>query len=52
MIEVNSLGKFQRSLGINPSRQGKDIQLNFAIFPTNCDGEFVGDYDQLKEHLN
>ena len=27
MVEVNSLGKFQRSLGIRPSVQGNDIQL-------------------------
>ena len=32
MVEVNSLGKFQRSLGIKPSRQGKDIELTIDIF--------------------
>ena len=27
MVEVNSLGKFQRSLGVKPSRQGNDVEL-------------------------
>ena len=27
MVEVNSLGKFQRSLGVKPSIQGNDVQL-------------------------
>ena len=31
MIEVNSLGKFQRSLGIKPSRQGNDIKLTIDM---------------------
>ena len=31
MVEVNSLGKFQRSLGIKPSRQGNDIDLTIDI---------------------
>ena len=31
MIEVNSLGKFQRSLGIKPSRQGNDIELTIDM---------------------
>jgi len=31
MIEVNSLGKYQRSLGIKPSRQGKDIELTIDL---------------------
>jgi len=31
MVEVNSLGKFQRSLGIKPSIQGNDIQLTIDI---------------------
>ena len=31
MIEVNSLGKFQRSLGIKPSKEGKDIELNIDM---------------------
>ena len=31
MVEVNSLGKFQRSLGIRPSVQGKDIQLTIDL---------------------
>ena len=31
MIEVNSLGKFQKSLGIKPSKQGNDIQLTIDL---------------------
>lgn len=31
MIEVNSLGKFQRSLGIKPSKQGKDVELTIDM---------------------
>ncbi|WP_373921930.1 penicillin-binding protein 2 [Prochlorococcus marinus] len=31
MVEVNSLGKFQRSLGIKPPKQGKDIELTIDI---------------------
>ncbi len=31
MIEVNSLGKFQKSLGVKPSIQGNDIQLTIDI---------------------
>jgi len=31
MVEVNSLGKFQRSLGFKPSIQGNDIQLTIDI---------------------
>ena len=31
MIEVNSLGKFQKSLGIKPSIQGNDIELTIDI---------------------
>ncbi len=31
MIEVNSQGKFQKSLGIKPSIQGKDIQLTIDL---------------------
>ena len=31
MIEVNSLGKFQKSLGIKPSIQGKDIDLTIDL---------------------
>ncbi len=31
MVEVNSLGKFQRSLGIKPSKQGNDIELTIDI---------------------
>ncbi len=31
MVEVNSLGKFQRSLGIKPPKQGKDIQLTIDM---------------------
>ena len=31
MVEVNSLGKFQRSLGVKPSRQGADIELTIDI---------------------
>jgi len=31
MVEVNSLGKFQRSLGIKPSIQGNDIKLTIDI---------------------
>jgi penicillin-binding protein 2 len=31
MVEVNSLGKFQRSLGVKPSRQGEDIELTIDI---------------------
>ena len=31
MIEVNSLGKFQKSLGIKPSIQGEDIELTIDI---------------------
>jgi len=31
MIEVNSLGKYQRSLGIKPSRQGQDIELTIDL---------------------
>ncbi len=31
MIEVNSLGKFQKSLGIKPSIQGKDIYLTIDL---------------------
>ncbi len=31
MVEVNSLGKFQRSLGIKPPRQGDDIELTIDM---------------------
>ncbi len=31
MVEVNSLGKFQRSLGIKPSIQGNDIKLTIDM---------------------
>ncbi|MBO6971286.1 MAG: penicillin-binding protein 2 [Prochlorococcus marinus CUG1431] len=31
MVEVNSLGKFQRSLGTRPSVQGKDIELTLDL---------------------
>ncbi len=31
MVEVNSLGKFQKSLGTKPSIQGNDIQLTIDI---------------------
>ena len=31
MVEVNSFGKFQKSLGTKPSIQGKDIQLTIDI---------------------
>jgi penicillin-binding protein 2 len=31
MIEVNSKGKFQKSLGIKPSKQGNDIKLTIDI---------------------
>ncbi|ABB49102.1 peptidoglycan glycosyltransferase [Prochlorococcus marinus str. MIT 9312] len=31
MVEVNSLGKFQRSLGVKPSRQGNDIELTIDM---------------------
>ena len=31
MIEVNSLGQFQKSLGIKPSLKGKDIQLTIDL---------------------
>ena len=31
MVEVNSLGKFQKSLGIKPSLKGNDIQLTIDI---------------------
>ncbi len=31
MVEVNSLGKFQRSLGIRPSIQGNDVQLTIDL---------------------
>jgi len=31
MIEVNSMGKYQRSLGIKPSRQGNDIELTIDL---------------------
>ena len=31
MVEVNSLGKFQRSLGIKPPSQGKDIELTIDL---------------------
>ena len=31
MVEVNSLGKFQRSLGIKPSTQGNDIELTIDM---------------------
>ena len=31
MIEVNSSGKFQRSLGVKPSKQGNDIQLTIDM---------------------
>ena len=31
MIEVNSSGAFQKSLGIKPSKQGKDIQLTIDL---------------------
>ncbi|MDC3019590.1 penicillin-binding protein 2 [Prochlorococcus sp. AH-736-E15] len=31
MIEVNSLGQFQRSLGIKPSKQGNDIELTIDM---------------------
>jgi len=32
MVEVNSFGKFQRSLGVKNSRQGNDIELTIDIF--------------------
>ena len=31
MIEVNSSGTFQKSLGIQPSKQGKDIELTIDL---------------------
>ncbi len=31
MVEVNSIGKFQKSLGIKPSIQGNDIQLTIDL---------------------
>ena len=31
MIEVNSLGKFQKSLGIKPSIKGKDVELTIDL---------------------
>ena len=31
MIEVNSLGQFQRSLGIKPAKQGNDIELTIDM---------------------
>ena len=31
MVEVNSLGKFQKSLGTKPSKQGNDIQLTIDL---------------------
>jgi len=31
MVEVNSLGKFQRSLGVKPSKEGEDIELTIDI---------------------
>ena len=31
MIEVNSLGSFQKSLGRKPSKQGKDIELTIDL---------------------
>nr|WP_082302004.1 penicillin-binding protein 2 [Prochlorococcus marinus] len=31
MIEVNSIGKFQRSLGIKPAKQGNDIELTIDM---------------------
>ncbi|KGF98808.1 Cell division protein FtsI (Peptidoglycan synthetase) [Prochlorococcus marinus str. MIT 9302] len=31
MVEVNSLGKFQRSLGVKPSIQGNDIELTIDM---------------------
>ena len=31
MVEVNSLGKFQRSLGIKPAIQGNDVELTIDI---------------------
>ncbi len=31
MIEVNSLGSFQKSLGIKPSKKGKDIHLTIDL---------------------
>ena len=31
MVEVNSLGEFQKSLGTKPSKQGNDIQLTIDI---------------------
>jgi len=31
MIEVNSLGEYQRSLGIKPSKQGNDIKLTIDL---------------------
>ena len=31
MVEVNSLGKFQRSLGIKPSKQGNDVELTIDL---------------------
>ena len=31
MVEVNSLGKFQRSLGIKPSIQGDNVELTIDI---------------------
>ena len=31
MIEVNSLGKFQKSLGIKPPKQGNDIELTIDM---------------------
>ena len=36
MIEVNSLGKFQRSLGIKPAKKGNDIQLTIDEFAISC----------------
>ena len=31
MIEVNSLGSFQKTLGVKPSKQGKDIELTIDL---------------------
>ena len=31
MVEVNSLGKFQRSLGTKPSIKGNDVELTIDI---------------------
>ena len=31
MVEVNSLGKFQRSLGIRPPVQGNDVELTIDL---------------------